>query len=66
MDDAFGVVAHPQLLVALAALPLLAVVLLIELAAARQAWSLHRPGPAGGKPQEPAPLAPEAYDWLYE
>lgn len=66
MDDAFAVVAHPQLLVAIAALLLLSLVLLIELAAALQAWPLQRREQPGAQGGDASPLGPEAYDWLYE
>lgn len=64
MDDAFAVVAHPQLLVALGALLLLAVVVMVEGVAVVQALRLQRAiQPA---PELELPQGPEAYDWLYE
>lgn len=64
MEDAFAVVAHPQLLVAIGALLLLGVVLLLESLALVQAWRLEptlRP-----TVDSELPPGPEAYDWLYE
>lgn len=70
MDEAFAVVAHPQLLVALGALLLLGVVALLESAAALQAWRWQheaaQANPAHGGEAAAEPLGPEAYDWLYE
>ena len=66
MDEAFAVVAHPQLWVAIGALMLLCVVVVVELTAASQVWR-RGPQPAsvdGLRDAEPA--SPESYDWLYE
>ena len=66
MDEAFAVVAHPQLWVAIGALLLLGVVLLLELTAASQVWR-RGPQPSGvAAPREPEPPSQESYDWLYE
>ena len=66
MDDAFALVAHPQLLVAIGAVLLLSTALLIGFMAALQAWPLHHPGQPDPTDADAAPLGPEAYDWLYE
>jgi hypothetical protein len=66
MDQAFAVVAHPQLLVALGGLLLLAVVGLIESAMALRAWRWQRTVAQDAVGAAPEPLAPEAYDWMYE
>ncbi len=66
MDEAFAVVAHPQLWVAIGALMLLCVVVVVELTAASQVWR-RGPQPAsvdGLRDAEPA--SQESYDWLYE
>ena len=66
MDEAFAVVAHPQLWVAIGALMLLCVVVVLELTAASQVWR-RGPQPAsvdGLRDAEPA--SQESYDWLYE
>lgn len=66
MEEAIAVLAHPQLLVAVAAVLLLSMALLIVAMAARQAWPqhpMHQPGPLD---VDPSSLGPEAYDWLYE
>ena len=66
MDEAFAVVAHPQLWVPIGALMLLCVVVVVELTAASQVWR-RGPQPAsvdGLRDAEPA--SQESYDWLYE
>ena len=70
MDDAFAVVAHPQVLVAFGALLLFGLIALLELSAVLQAWRWRR-SDAGAvlarRDDIPAAaLGPEAYDWLYE
>ena len=64
MEDAFAVVAHPQLLVAIGALLLLGVVLLLESLALVQAWRLEQTLQPAVEPEQPQ--GPEAYDWLYQ
>ena len=64
MEDAFAVVTHPQLLVAIGALLLLGVVLLLESLALVQAWRLAQTLQPAVDPE--LPQGPEAYDWLYE
>lgn len=64
MEDAFAVVVHPQLLVAIGALLLLGVVLLLESLALVQAWRLEQTLQPAVEPEQPQ--GPEAYDWLYE
>lgn len=70
MDDAFALVAHPQLWVGLGAVLVLGTALLIELTAALRALPLDRQQPAtttaSPADADGAPLGPEAYDWLYE
>ena len=66
MDEAFAVVAHPQLWVAIGALMLLCVVVVVELTAASQVW---RRGPQAASVdglRDAEPASQESYDWLYE
>ena len=66
MDEAFAVVAHPQLWVAIGALLLLCVVLLLELTAASQVWRRGAQPSGVEAPRESEPPSQESYDWLYE
>ena len=66
MDEAFAVVSHPQLWVAIGALLLLCVVVVLELMAASQVWR-RGPQPASVDGlRDPEPASQESYDWLYE
>jgi hypothetical protein len=66
MDEAFAVVAHPQLWVAIGALLLLCVVVVLELTAASQVWRRGPQSASGDGLRDPEPASQESYDWLYE
>ena len=69
MDDAFAVVAHPQLLATVGALLLLGLALMLELNALLQAvWRQLRARPTApaAQPCSQDGFGHDPYDWMYE